>query len=70
MQKRSVRIAKHNTSVSLEPEFWDALKRIAALQKLSLNQLIADIDLDRGSNLSSALRVFVLRELQRTAKGS
>lgn len=69
MRKRSVRIARHNTSVSLEPEFWDELKRIAAAEKLSLNQLIAKIDGARGGNLSSALRVFVLKELRRAAKG-
>jgi predicted DNA-binding ribbon-helix-helix protein len=64
MHKRSVRIAKHNTSISLEPEFWAELKRIAAAEKISLNQLVARIDKERSGNLSSALRVFVLKELK------
>ncbi|HZH27511.1 MAG TPA: ribbon-helix-helix domain-containing protein [Azospirillaceae bacterium] len=63
--KRSVRIAGHQTSVSLEPEFWDELKRIAAARGVSLNQLIAEVDAARTGNLSSALRVFVLNDLRR-----
>ncbi len=62
--KRSIRIAKHSTSISLEPEFWAELKRIATLEKISLNQLVAKVDAGRGGNLSSALRVFVLRRLR------
>jgi predicted DNA-binding ribbon-helix-helix protein len=65
MHKRSVRIAKHNTSISLELEFWAELKRIAAAQKTSLNQLVARIDAGHSGNLSSALRVFVLQELKK-----
>ena len=64
MHKRSVRIAKHNTSISLEPEFWAELKHIAAGQNCSLNQLLTKIDAGHRGNLSSALRVFVLRELK------
>ncbi len=62
--KRSVRIAKHNTSISLEAEFWVELKRIARAEKLSLNQLVAKIDKTRSGNLSSALRLYVLKELK------
>jgi predicted DNA-binding ribbon-helix-helix protein len=69
MQKRSVRIAKHNTSISLEAEFWTELKRLAAEQKCSLNQLVAKVDAKRGGNLSSALRLYVLRDLK-AAKNS
>ena len=61
VEKRSVLIAGHRTSVSLEPEFWEALKAIAAQRGSSLNQLIAEIDAERGGNLSSAIRVFVLK---------
>ena len=61
MKKRSIRIARHNTSLSLEAEFWDELKRLAKTQKLSLNQLVTKIDSGRGGNLSSALRLYVLR---------
>jgi predicted DNA-binding ribbon-helix-helix protein len=58
--KRSVRIAGHATSVSLEPAFWQALLEIAALRGLSVNVLVAMIDAERTGNLSSALRVFIL----------
>jgi predicted DNA-binding ribbon-helix-helix protein len=68
LKKRSIRIARHNTSLSLEAEFWDELKRLARAQKFSLNQLVAKIDSDRKGNLSSALRLYVLRELKRIAK--
>lgn len=63
IRKRSVIIAGHATSVSVEEEFWEALKRIAAQRGLSLNALIAEIDHSRTGNLSSAVRVFVLRAL-------
>ena len=62
--KRSVTIAGHRTSVSLEPEFWSALKEIAATRGQSFNALITEIDASRKTNLSSALRVFVLRSLR------
>lgn len=64
MQKRSVCIARHNTSISLEAEFWDELKRIAKAEKYSLNQLVAHIDKGRKGNLSSALRLHVLQNLK------
>lgn len=60
LKKRSIVIAGHATSVSLEPEFWDALREIAEARALSLNQLVAEIDQERAGNLSSAVRVFVL----------
>jgi len=59
--KRSLLIAGHRTSISLEDAFWRRLRRIAAERGLSLNRLAATIDASRGSaNLSSAIRVFVL----------
>ena len=58
--KRSVRIAGHPTSVSLEPAFWDALCEIAARRRVSLNALLSSIDAERSGNLSSAIRLFVL----------
>ena len=64
LRKRSVLIAGHSTSVSLEEPFWDALKDIAASRGLSLNALVESVDGDRSGNLSSALRVFVLAELR------
>jgi predicted DNA-binding ribbon-helix-helix protein len=59
--KRSVRIAGHRTSVSIEEPFWEGLREIARLRGLSLNGLVAAIDAARtGQNLSSAIRVAVL----------
>ena len=63
--KRSVTIAGHTTSVSLEKPFWDVLKRIAEDESRSLTALITDIDERRGTNLSSALRLYVLDRLTR-----
>lgn len=62
--KRSIRITNHSTSISLENEFWNELKRLAAGEKLSLNALITRIDKTREGNLSSALRLYVLRALK------
>lgn len=62
VRKRSVLIAGHATSVSLEDAFWQALGVIATRRGLSLNRLIAEVDRARTGNLSSALRVFVLDE--------
>ena len=56
-RKRSVIVAGHPTSVSLEPEFWAALKELAAARGLSTAALIAEIDRGRKGNLSSAIRV-------------
>ena len=59
--KRSLVIAGHRTSVSLEDAFWRRLRAIAGERGLSLNGLAAMIDASRGgANLSSAIRVFVL----------
>ena len=64
VKKRSVKIAGHTTSVSLEEPFWDALKAIAAAEGVSVNALLARIDRERSGNLSSAARVYVLECLQ------
>jgi len=58
--KHSVRIAGHMTSVSLEPAFWEGLCEIAMRRHLSVNALLSEIDAERGGNLSSAIRLFVL----------
>jgi predicted DNA-binding ribbon-helix-helix protein len=61
--KRSLMIAGHRTSVSVETPFWDELRRIAEGRGASIAALIAEIDQGRKrQNLSSAIRVFVLRE--------
>jgi|AmaraimetFIIA100_FD_contig_61_8362005_length_405_multi_5_in_0_out_0_1 predicted DNA-binding ribbon-helix-helix protein len=63
--KRSVVIAGHKTSVSLEDPFWKALKEIAALNRVRLCDLVAFVDAQREhANLSSAIRMFVLAELR------
>jgi len=57
--KRSVTLAGHRTSISLEPVFWDALVEAAAAEDKSLNGLVSEIDEARTTNLSSAIRVFL-----------
>jgi predicted DNA-binding ribbon-helix-helix protein len=59
--KRSIVIAGHKTSVSLEDAFWRGLKEIAGTRDMTLSELVAAIDSDRRhGNLSSAIRLFVL----------
>jgi predicted DNA-binding ribbon-helix-helix protein len=59
--KRSVVVAGHKTSVSLEDAFWKGLKEIASERDMTLSELIGTIDSEREyGNLSSALRLFVL----------
>lgn len=65
LQKRSMRIAGHRTSLALEQEFWSALERIARSRSMTLPVLIASIDERRAkgtpeASLASAVRVFVL----------
>jgi predicted DNA-binding ribbon-helix-helix protein len=63
--KRSVSIAGHRTSISLEEPFWEGLREIAVRESLSVQALIGRIDAERGEqNLSSAIRVFVLMKLR------
>jgi len=67
--KRSLAIAGHRTSISLEDVFWEGLRQLAEERKLSVAALVAEIDAGRGaSNLSSAIRVFVVESLMRTPK--
>lgn len=66
LRKRSLRIAGHATSVSLEEPFWEELQKIAADRKISVAALAAEIDGARTGNLSSALRVFVLERLRKS----
>jgi predicted DNA-binding ribbon-helix-helix protein len=59
--KRSIVIAGHKTSVSLEDAFWRSLKEIATRRDMTLSDLVASIDAERRhGNLSSAIRLFVL----------
>ena len=69
IRKHSATLHGHRTSFSLEDEFWDELKLIASERRISLAGLIAEVDDGRPaeSNLSSALRVHVLRWLRQQA---
>ncbi len=70
MQKHSLVIAGHSTSVSLEAVFWAALGDLASEKGVSIAALAAEIDSARGgANLSSALRVHVLQVFLAKAKG-
>jgi len=63
--KRSLTIAGHRTSLSLETEFWEALVAAAAKRRMAVAQLVAEIDAGRGGrNLSSAVRVYLLKQAQ------
>jgi predicted DNA-binding ribbon-helix-helix protein len=68
--KRSIVIAGHKTSVSLEDAFWKGLKDIASVQRTTLSDLVASIDTARHhGNLSSAIRLFVLDHFQARTDG-
>ena len=60
LRKRSFTIARHRTSIALEPEFWAALERIAAARGIPLAGLVAEIDSGKEGGLASALRVYVV----------
>jgi predicted DNA-binding ribbon-helix-helix protein len=63
--KRSIVVAGHKTSVSLEEAFWKGLKDIAADRRVTLSDLVGAIDSERQhGNLSSAIRLFVLEYYQ------
>jgi predicted DNA-binding ribbon-helix-helix protein len=69
--KRSIVIAGHKTSVSLEDAFWQGLKEIANGRDMTLSDLVATIDTDRDhGNLSSAIRLFVLDHYRARASTS
>ena len=60
--KHSLSIAGHRTSLSLEPEFWDALQEAAQSRGITLAALVSEIDAGRGErNLSSAIRVWLFK---------
>lgn len=68
--KRSIIIAGHKTSVSLEDAFWSGLKEIAHSQHMTLSNIVCDIDTHRHQgNLSSAIRLFVLDGLRNQHSG-
>jgi len=66
--KRSIQIAGHMTSISLEPLFWDLLKAAAEARSLPINALVAQIDVERIAvdappNLASAIRLWLVRDV-------
>jgi predicted DNA-binding ribbon-helix-helix protein len=68
--KRSIVIAGHKTSVSLEDAFWKSLKDIATSRHMTLSDLVASIDTGRRhGNLSSAIRLYVLEHFQARSNG-
>jgi len=74
--KRSLTIAGHRTSISLEPEFWDGLREVAAASGVTMAALVARVDAERAASagdgddggLSGRLRVLVLRHYQGRSK--
>lgn len=69
--KHSIAIRGHRTSISLEGEFWDALRDMAAERDVSLGALVAEIDAARGAaNLSSAIRLAVLAHHRKPIRAS
>jgi Uncharacterized protein related to arylsulfate sulfotransferase involved in siderophore biosynthesis len=66
VKKRSVMVGGHKTSISLENEFWEALREIAQSQQMPLSALLAAIKAEQRQNsLSSAIRVFVLNHYRK-----
>jgi predicted DNA-binding ribbon-helix-helix protein len=65
--KRSLTIAGHRTSLSLEPEFWQALQDVARSEKKTIAALVGEVDRTRGTrNLSSAIRIWLFRRAKKT----
>lgn len=69
MLKRSVVVAGHRTSISLENAFWGVLLEAASERKVSVNDLVSEIDRDRTRSLSGAIRMFVLAVARARAAG-
>ena len=70
MHKISVSLSGHQTSISLEPEFFDVLQKIAKQRNVSVTTIIKEIDEQRlpETNLSSEIRIWILKQLLKTAK--
>lgn len=65
LEKHSITITGHKTSLSLEPEFWEELKAICKRENKSLGKIISEIDeIPTDDNLSSKIRVFVLKKIK------
>jgi len=70
MRKISVSLSGHQTSISIEPEFFDILQKLASDNNTSIAAIIKQIDESRGpdSNLSSETRIWILKQLLKTSK--
>lgn len=69
--KRSIVVASHKTSVSLEEAFWNGMKEISSARNMTLSELVGEIDGNRQQgNLSSAIRLFVLDYFRSRASGT
>lgn len=69
--KRSIVVAGHKTSVSLEEAFWNGMKEISSLRDMTLSDLVSEIDKGRRQgNLSSAIRLYVLDYFRNKASGT
>src|SRR5690242_1009611 len=69
--KRSIVVAGHKTSVSLEEAFWNGMKEISGLRNMTLSELVGEIDSNRQQgNLSSAIRLFVLDYFKNRTNGA
>lgn len=69
-RKHSLTLQGHRSSVSLEPEFWEAFRALARRRGMGLNALASEIDTARGTRgLASAIRVAVLSDLQQRLHG-
>jgi predicted DNA-binding ribbon-helix-helix protein len=69
--KRSIVVAGHKTSVSLEEAFWNGMKEISGLRNMTLSELVGEIDNNRQQgNLSSAIRLFVLDHFKSRTTGA
>ncbi len=69
MHKHSVVLSGHRTSVSLESIFWNALRQIADGRGQSVNRLVEMVDSTRTTNLSSAIRVYILKQYKSAGNG-
>ena len=70
IKKRSIIVNGHKTSVSLEDEFWDELRGLAAERRVPVTALVNEIDQVPGRNLSSAIRVFLFMRAQRRSRAA
>ncbi|QJF51063.1 ribbon-helix-helix domain-containing protein [Roseobacter ponti] len=70
--KHSVTLRGHRTSISLEDEFWQELRALAGEKGIAINALVAEIDVNRGTDLglASALRLYVLKALKDRQSGN